>query len=152
MLKNFKNFLIRYAKKTPYFHLDEYMERYWLLKPNWYTLGIGVRLHIILRSDKGRDLHDHPWWFISWLLEGSYTEIDLNGHHIIKEGSIRTHTTEYFHRLVVNENHRVVSLFIMGPRKQEWGFLVNSIKVPWKQYEDIYNYLGTQDENDGTTS
>ncbi|MHB8602160.1 MAG: hypothetical protein ACYC9R_05935 [Nitrosotalea sp.] len=152
MLKSFKNLLIRYAKRTPYFHLDEYMERYWLLQPAWYTFGIGIRLHIILRSDKGRHLHDHPWWWIAWLLEGSYHEVDLNGTHWIKEGSIRSHTTEYFHRLEINGYPRVVSLFIMGPRKQMWGFLVNDKKIPYQQYDDLYNYLETKNENESIKS
>lgn len=34
----------------------------------------GVKLHHILRSDDDRDLHDHPWSFLSIILWGGYWE------------------------------------------------------------------------------
>jgi hypothetical protein len=34
----------------------------------------GVKLHHILRSDDDRDLHDHPWSFLSIVLKGGYWE------------------------------------------------------------------------------
>ena len=33
-----------------------------------------VKLHHILRSDDDRDLHDHPWSFVSVILRGGYWE------------------------------------------------------------------------------
>ena len=29
-------------------------------------------LHKIHLADGDRDLHDHPWWFASWVLRGGY--------------------------------------------------------------------------------
>jgi hypothetical protein len=34
----------------------------------------GVKLHHFLRSDEDRDLHDHPWSFLSIILWGGYWE------------------------------------------------------------------------------
>ena len=91
------NSLINYAKRTPYFHLEGYMERFWLVP---YTSagsagrdddGTGVlswrtpikkllqricaiRIHHILRSDLGRDPHDHPWPYVTVILKGGYWE------------------------------------------------------------------------------
>ena len=83
-------------KWTPYYHLPEYMERYWLLgadnvernreKPGfaprrrswlyrWLTNRIAARLHHTLRSDRDRALHDHPSWNISIVLTGGYWEV-----------------------------------------------------------------------------
>jgi hypothetical protein len=35
---------------------------------------LGIKLHHILRSDEDRDLHDHPWSFLSVILWGGYWE------------------------------------------------------------------------------
>ena len=91
------NLIIEHAKKTPYWHLDGYMERYWLIPTKdagsagstgcytakWYRnpfvwfcqlLGVSVRVHHILSSDPGRDFHDHPWPFVTIILKGGYFE------------------------------------------------------------------------------
>ena len=67
--------LIAYAMRTPYFHLPDYMNRYWVLKPRWWTFGCSIRVHQILRSDDDRHLHDHPWAFMTVILRGGYTEV-----------------------------------------------------------------------------
>src|SRR5574341_215024 len=104
--------LIERAKRTPYFHLDGYMERYWLVPYNkeierkeaeydedgrqvgmivvtdgtgpvtWrrpiakllQLRDVAARIHHILRSDRGRDAHDHPWPFVTLILRGGYWE------------------------------------------------------------------------------
>lgn len=52
------------------YHLGDYMGR-WLFETPWGSL----RLHHILRSDKGRDMHDHPMDFTTFILWGSYIEV-----------------------------------------------------------------------------
>lgn len=37
--------------------------------------GISVYLHCFLRSDDDRAMHDHPWPWLSWILQGGYDEI-----------------------------------------------------------------------------
>ncbi len=64
--------LINRAMKTPYFHLEDYMERYWLtpFNPN----GMNIRVHKILSSDSDRHMHDHPWPSTSIILKQGYWE------------------------------------------------------------------------------
>lgn len=50
-------------------HLSGYMRR-WIL---WSPFGT-ARVHNILRSDDGRDFHDHPFSFVSIILRGGYIE------------------------------------------------------------------------------
>lgn len=93
--------LKRWATSRPYFHLDGYMRRYWILgadsvcrnldnptlryadlvrqtsRSSAYqslTAWIVIRLHEILRSDNDHHLHDHPCWNISIVLWGGYWE------------------------------------------------------------------------------
>lgn len=92
------DWLIAKAKKTPYFHLPGYMNRWWLVpykaqgdhqykgniapvvfwrRPIAWTLqrfDVAVRVHEILSSDAGRDYHDHPWPYITIVLRGGYFE------------------------------------------------------------------------------
>jgi hypothetical protein len=75
--------IIARAQRTPYFHLDGYMNRWWLFRigrgeidysghvmPRW----LGGRVHQILRSDSDRHAHDHPWPYLTIILRGGYWE------------------------------------------------------------------------------
>lgn len=102
------NYLISKARQTPYWHLDGYMDRYWLVpykkagsqmdigcgKVSWLrrplarllqTVGVAVRVHNILRSDDDRAFHDHPWPYLTIILKGGYFEVqpvfDKSGLH-----------------------------------------------------------------------
>jgi hypothetical protein len=90
------------ARDFPYYTLEGYMERDWILgyrspdrngdNPAWKNLPddevprssalyrwlcrrIAIRAHTILRSDSDRHLHDHPSWSLSVVLEGGYWEV-----------------------------------------------------------------------------
>ena len=88
------------AQTTPYYHLNGYMLRDWILgyrSPErngdnplwkqgqgpksggafyrWLCRHIAIRAHTILRSDSDRHLHDHPSWSLSIVLEGGYWEV-----------------------------------------------------------------------------
>ena len=43
-----------------------YLRRWSLRIP--FTGGWRLMLHKIARPDSARDLHDHPWWFVSLIL------------------------------------------------------------------------------------
>lgn len=72
--------IINRAKRTPYFHLEGYMERYWLIKPNpkrWFFKDFSIRIHRILRSDTDDCFHDHPWASMSIII---YFSVPLLGN------------------------------------------------------------------------
>lgn len=82
------NYLIKRAQRTPYFHLDGYMNRWWLFNGYGFSLAQddqtrherkirwlpSVRIHHILREDNARDMHDHPWDARTIILKGWYDE------------------------------------------------------------------------------
>lgn len=128
--------LIRYAEKHPYFHLPGYMERYWIIPKKPY-LPFAARLHHILRSDNDRDLHDHPWDYASYILDGGYWEIlpksqkqpfadDRDENNVTKTwwgpGSFRTASATTRHRLIVPAGKTAWTLFIHRPKSRDWGF------------------------------
>lgn len=69
--------IIACAQRTPHTHLPGYMLRFWLMRPRWWTLGCGLRVHNILRSDHDRHAHTHPWLAcIGCIIKGpSYWEV-----------------------------------------------------------------------------
>jgi hypothetical protein len=116
---------------------DPYLLRWWVIPRNRF---FNVYLHLFLRSDDDRALHDHPWANCSILLRGSYTE-----HEILAGGvnlrSVRK-AGEWRFRLSGRMAHRVElhdgpcwTLFITGPRYRQWGFHCERTGwVHWKNF------------------
>lgn len=127
---------------------DVYMKR-WLLNFHFF----GLRLHNILRSDGDRELHDHPFSFLTFILKGGYWE-----HR--DDGSMRWYgapavlyrKAETLHRLDLGltSGRRVSSVehiklepawtfVIRGPIRRQWGFLTAQGWVHWKTFTDSKN-------------
>lgn len=150
MLTKLVNWIIARAKRTPYFHLEGYMERYWLFPYGSLPFGIAIRVHHILRSDTDRHLHDHPFNFISIVLRGgyfeerlarSYGDVELRRKKWRGPGSIAFRRATDFHKLTlpVRADRSCWTLFISFRARQPWGFLVDGKKVLAKDYlGDLY--------------
>ena len=144
--------LQRLAARTPYFDIhgsdgSTYMRRWWLL-PKWCLdfdsrrgypmpkkwMPFSIRLHHIVRPDADRHLHDHPFNFRSILLQGWYVELRPDGGRTITAGETYRAPATRWHRISQLSEGGVWSLFIMGRRVNDWGFLVDGEKVPWQRY------------------
>lgn len=142
--------LIERAKQNPYFHLDGYMERYWLT-PFDPDASSNIRIHRILRSDDDRAMHDHPWPSTSVILKGGYWEVmplrqdqDPKLDMILftrewrQAGDVVQRNAYTRHRIVMPENQECWSMFIMGRYEQKWGFYTPEGKVYWRDYLNDY--------------
>jgi hypothetical protein len=86
--------------------------------------------------------HNHPWPWASWILATGYFESTPDGFYWRWPGHLRFRPARAFHRLILDPTRtagkEVWSLFWMGPRQQEWGFLVGSGDeqkwVPWYEH------------------
>lgn len=103
---------------------NPYLLRWFVIPRNRF---FNVYLHLFLRSDDDRALHDHPWANCSLLLKGTYTE------HTIAQGGIHHRAVRkagnWYFRPSGKLAHRVEltdgpcwTLFITGPVYREWGF------------------------------
>lgn len=146
------NNIIGYAEKRPYFHLihDDglpYMDRWWIMPRCLLTFDengnlfphkwvpLIIRLHHILTCDYDRDLHDHPADYRTILLRGAYLEEDVYGKRkLIQAGETKCARAETFHRIHKVSFFGVWTIFIMAKKHNEWGFIVNGHKVPWRKY------------------
>lgn len=152
------DWLIQRAKKTPYTHIMSedgsvvYMERYWLFNPypadtsgserRGWQFPISMRLHRIVREDLDRHLHDHPWNARTIILRGWYYENRLQPDGLTRgvfrtEGQTATLKFGEYHRITQVSQGGVWTLFITGPYRGTWGFMVDGVKVPWRKYLNI---------------
>lgn len=167
------NWLSQRAFRTPYSDItatngeDIYMARWWLFNPygrgedgeqtdaRWPWLP-SIRLHHIMREDRDRHLHDHPWNARTIVLRGWYEEErpyslcgDLTGFNFAKFHAdscqwrnVFTREAGYTGRLLFGQYHRISdvpfdgvwTLFFTWPKRGSWGFDVDGVKVNWREY------------------
>lgn len=115
----------------------------------------GIMLHRMTAPDPGVDLHDHPWWFLSVVLWGGYTEERAETRQapelaMLAEamptvsrgvptrrpwGSARTMRMDECHRIVALDRRTCWTLVVKGPRRRRWGFYLPTGYMPEPQYD-----------------
>jgi len=91
-----------------------------------------VRLHHFHRPDAGPHLHNHPFrWAFSIVLSGSYRETRLRVGSTPVARRVRHFNllTDRDYHMIQQLHGDVWTLFVVGPRVQQWGFLVNGRHV-----------------------
>lgn len=112
----------------------------YLVRWNWRPCRwFSIKLHRILKADPGRDLHDHPWWFFSFVLWGSYVEevpCKKNGSRFLTRRWLNLKPARGLHRIIETRGN-VWTLVINGPRVRQWGFQTGRGWVPWHIYHNV---------------
>lgn len=118
---------------------DVYLWRLCIFTCPWFS----VKLHRIMRADETRDLHDHPWTFLSIVLFGWYRE-ELTcrpGERMRprrKVGGWRRFNfkrAEDLHTITYVSRRPVWTLVFTGPRRRNWGFLTPDGWVDAREYD-----------------
>lgn len=128
-----------------------YLVRYYLFLRERKKFPFNITLHKILKSDEPT-LHDHPWSYATLILKGGYWEWIPNDTGVPVgvwrgPGHFRIRKPDDLHWLELEQDEHgkeipCWSLFFMGPKKKEWGFL--------KDQKWIHNetYLAEKYKND----
>ena len=128
----------------------DYMHRYYLFLKDRHRFPFNVTLHKIVRSDDPV-FHDHPWPYITIILQGGYWEhtpiVELD--EIVGEtvtwrgpGSIIKRSSEELHWLELDEKvGPATTLFFMGPQVRKWGFVINNNWIRHDKCLDNWNTL-----------
>lgn len=132
-----------------------YMLRWFLFRSKNDRLP-RLYLHKFLRPDDDRAPHDHPWWFVSILLKGSYVEHrwadGVESVHRRRAPSIAYRPLSTQHRVdlmarvqIVKRNDVVVhqsfeflpvwTIILTGPDVRKWGFWCKETFVPWREFD-----------------
>lgn len=107
---------------------DVYMRRTTLFECFWFS----IKFHTIIKGDWARDLHDHPWSFVTFIIWPGYGEETLLGHHWRKPLRFYYRPSTWRHR--VTTNRPVYTIVFTGPKHREWGFWTNDGFVHWESY------------------
>jgi hypothetical protein len=144
-MKWFLNLLDRLGRKRIVMdrQCDEpYLERYYLFLKDRKTFPFNIFLHKFLKGDPD-DVHDHPWPYATLILKGGYYEYTPNFEygkmvgetkHWRGPGHFRLCSSHSYHRIELVPGITAWTLFMPGPQKREWGFLVNNKWVQHEQY------------------
>lgn len=120
-----------------------YLDRLTLLTTPWFS----IKLHRIYRPDRQRDLHDHPWNFLSVLLRGTYVEDTASGTRRCRLFNWKR--AEDRHSIREVSRSPVWTLVFTGRRRRVWGFWVKTDLnlsnlfgskerwVSWDEYEKL---------------
>lgn len=138
-----------------------YMRRFWLFNPysrednipklritlklgRWkkvLAFPISIRVHHIMREDRDRDMHSHPWSARSVILKGHYIEeresdSSATGKQLFlrRPGATVHLSCDDYHRICEVGPEGTWTLFISGPWRQVWCFKVGGVPVPWRKY------------------
>ena len=122
---------------------EPYLERYYLFLKDRDRFPFNVFLHKFLKGDPD-DVHDHPWPYATLILKGGYYEwlpqFDSKGNKIAEmcvwrgPGSFRICRANSYHRIELDPSVTAWTLFMPGPKKRDWGFLVNNKWIQHEQY------------------
>ena len=134
----FLNFLERLDRKRIIMNRvndQPYLERYYVFLKDRTWFPFNIFIHKFLRSDPD-DVHDHPWPYATLILKGGYYEHIPNfnpagalvGHtrYWRGPGHFRICSANSYHRIELDPSITAWTLFMPGPQKREWGFLVNN--------------------------
>lgn len=140
-----------------------YLTRWHLFdRPNFH-----IYLHRFNRSDRDRELHDHPWSFFSIILWGGYTEVSLAGAHrprVLRfggenlttyqarltsaslkrrrfywPGSVLFRRARWAHRIEIADGKTAWSLVIALKKERSWGFFSRDGWIPWRRFTTSRN-------------
>lgn len=92
--------------------------RRWVLNLGLFSL----RLHHWRRGDDPRHMHDHPWWFVVFVLAGSYVDVSPTGCELMRRSSLRYRAALHKHTV---ETNGCWTLLLCGPERRIWGFWIN---------------------------
>lgn len=122
---------------------EPYLERYYLFLKDRQRFPFNIFLHKFLKSDPD-DVHDHPWPYATLILKGGYYEwlpqFDSKGKKIAEmavwraPGHFRFCSANSYHRIELDPDVECWTLFMPGPQKREWGFLVKNKWIPNGEY------------------
>jgi len=115
-----------------------YLDRYYVFLKDRNRFPFNITLHKVMVSDEPV-LHDHPWGYATLILKGGYWEhIPLTNETtggVIGStrvwrgpGHFRIRSADDLHWLELEKDEEgneipCWSLFFMGKKKKEWGFL-----------------------------
>ena len=119
------------------------LTRYYVFLKDRKWFPFNVFIHKFHKSDPD-DVHDHPWPYATLILAGGYyeyvPEFNSKGEmiaetkHWRKPCHFSTCSANSYHRIELDPTVTAWTMFMPGPQKREWGFLVKNKWVHNEHY------------------
>ena len=98
----------------------------------------GVYLHRHIRPDWFRDMHDHPYSFVTWVLRGAYRENRIAAKPLTwRQWSVHYMRAEWPHSILELTEVPTWTLMFVGRRRRDWGFVTDDGWVSHKTYLNL---------------
>jgi hypothetical protein len=124
------------------------LTRYYVFLKDRKRFPFNIFLHKFHKGDPG-DVHDHPWPYFTLILAGGYYEWipQFNDDGTMScevrkwrgPGHFRFCSANSYHRIELKDGVTPWTLFMPGPQKQEWGFLVDNKWIHNDNYLEQHN-------------
>jgi hypothetical protein len=102
-------------------------------------LLFSIRIHHWYYSDDSRYFHDHPWWFVTLVLKGGYTDVSPTKNDTLTFWSIRWRSAYHRHYVAVNKGG-CWTVMLTGPALRQWGFWVKGKFLRSAKYFHRFNH------------
>lgn len=116
-----------------------HFQRWRILTTPWFNIYI----HRIFKADEDKYLHNHPWDYTYFILDGSYKETyNEDGteiSQILEPGSYGDNDGYRFHKIEELYSKSVTTLFITGPRYRDWQYNIDGLWIDHKVYREYKN-------------
>lgn len=80
-----------------------------------------IRVHHWLAQDDPRAFHDHPWWFVTLVIRGGYTDATPDGGEHLRAPCVRFRPALYRHT-VIPDRGGAWTILLTGRNTRVWGF------------------------------
>jgi hypothetical protein len=95
----------------------------WIAETPW----VSARVHHWIGPDDDRAFHDHPWWFLTFVLRGGYTDRNPGGDDHLRAPAVRFRPALHRHT-VVPDADGAWTVLLTGPIVRPWGFWKDGAK------------------------
>ena len=98
--------------------------------------NFAILVHKIMRSDEDRELHDHPWSFLSFILRNGYVEETPGGRFKrIWPLQVIRRAANWRHRVIIPNGKPAWTLVLTGKKTKSWSFFdQNGRGTPWRDF------------------
>ena len=99
--------------------IGETFVRYDILKTRWFNLY----LHYLVAERQHPNCHNHPWWFVTFILCGGYWEFTNDTKWVWRRPLSLLYRPAAWSHNVITHSTGMWSLVLTGPKRHAWGFL-----------------------------
>jgi hypothetical protein len=95
-----------------------YLTRWRVVQTPWFSIYV----HKIGTPDS-RELHDHPWSFLSLVLRGGYRERRSYDSPLVRVRRLNLKRSTDLHYIAELDRTPTWTFLLVGPRRRDWGYV-----------------------------